>query len=36
MAEGGAKLGRVKNALAAAVKAGVRASDIEKLGSEAY
>jgi methionyl aminopeptidase len=31
MAEGGAKLGRVKNALAVAVKAGVRASEIEEL-----
>lgn len=31
MAEGGAKLGRVKNALAAAVKKGVSALDIEKL-----
>lgn len=31
MAEGGAKLGRVKRALAAAVKAGVTALDIEKL-----
>lgn len=31
MAEGGAKLGRVKAALAAAVKAGVRASEIEEL-----
>jgi methionyl aminopeptidase len=34
MAEGGAKLGRVKNALAAAVGEGVRASDIEKLAVE--
>jgi methionyl aminopeptidase len=34
MAEGGAKLGRVKNALAAAVKEGVRASDIEDLAVE--
>lgn len=31
MAEGGAKLGRVKQALAAAVKEGVKASDIEDL-----
>jgi len=31
MAEGGAKLGRVKNALAAAVKKGVTALDIENL-----
>ncbi|MGA2910344.1 MAG: type I methionyl aminopeptidase [Candidatus Microgenomates bacterium] len=31
MAEGGAKLGRVKNALAAAVKEGVTAADIEAL-----
>jgi len=31
MAEGGAKLGRVKKALAEAVKEGVRASDIEDL-----
>jgi methionyl aminopeptidase len=31
MAEGGAKLGRIKNALSAAVKAGVRASEIEEL-----
>ena len=31
MAEGGAKLGRVKSALAAAVAAGVKASDIENL-----
>ena len=31
MAEGGIKLGRVKKALAAAVKAGVTALDIEKL-----
>jgi len=31
MAEGGKKLSRVKNALAAAVKEGVRASDIEGL-----
>jgi len=31
MAEGGAKLGRVKQALAAAVKVGVRASEIEEL-----
>ncbi len=31
MAEGGAKLGRIKNALAVAVKAGVRASEIEEL-----
>lgn len=31
MAEGGAKLGRVKNALAKAVKAGVTALDIENL-----
>lgn len=31
MAEGGAKLGRVKKALAAAVKTGVTALDIEKL-----
>jgi methionyl aminopeptidase len=31
MAEGGAKLGRVKNALAAAVKKGVSALDIENL-----
>ena len=31
MAEGGAKLGRVKKALAEAVKAGVRASEIEEL-----
>ena len=31
MAEGGAKLGRVKNALAAAVKEGVTALDIENL-----
>jgi len=34
MAEGGAKLGRVKRALAAAVKAGVTASDIEDLANE--
>jgi len=31
MVEGGAKLGRVKKALAEAVKAGVRASEIEEL-----
>ena len=31
MAEGGAKLGRVKHALAVAVAAGVRASEIEEL-----
>jgi methionyl aminopeptidase len=31
MAEGGAKLGRVKKTLTAAVKAGVRASEIEEL-----
>jgi methionyl aminopeptidase len=31
MAEGGAKLGRVKNALKEAVKAGVKASEIEEL-----
>lgn len=31
MAEGGAKLGRVKKALAEAVKAGVKASEIEEL-----
>ncbi len=31
MAEGGAKLGRVKNALAAAVKKGITALDIENL-----
>jgi len=31
MAEGGAKLGRVKKALAEAVRAGVRASEIEEL-----
>lgn len=34
MAEGGAKLGRVKNALKAAVSAGVTAEDIEKLAQE--
>lgn len=34
MAEGGAKLGRVKRGLAAAVKAGVSAWDIEKLAVE--
>src|SRR5258706_1940413 len=34
MAEGGAKLGRVKNALAKAVKAGVSAMDIEELAAK--
>jgi methionyl aminopeptidase len=34
MAEGGAKLGRVKKALAKAVKAGVRASEIEALANK--
>jgi methionyl aminopeptidase len=34
MAEGGAKLGRVKKGLAAAVKAGTRADEIEKLACE--
>lgn len=34
MAEGGAKLGRVKNALAKEVKAGVSALEIEKLAVE--
>ncbi len=34
MAEGGAKLGRVKNALAAAVAAGVKASEIEELAAK--
>lgn len=34
MAEGGKKLARVKNALKQAVKAGVRASDIEKLAMD--
>lgn len=34
MAEGGKKLARVKNALGDAVKAGVRASDIEKLAAK--
>src|SRR5688572_31820881 len=34
MAEGGAKLGKVKNALRDAVKVGVKASDIEKLANE--
>lgn len=34
MAEGGAKLGRVKNALKEAVKAGVKATDIEALADE--
>ncbi len=34
MAEGGAKLGRVKNALKDAVKVGVTAADIEKLACE--
>ena len=34
MAEGGAKLGRVKNALAEATKEGVRASEIEELAQK--
>jgi methionyl aminopeptidase len=34
MAEGGAKLGRVKNALAKAVKAGMNAAEIENLANE--
>jgi methionyl aminopeptidase len=34
MAEGGAKLGRIKNALVAAVAAGVRALEIEELAAK--
>lgn len=34
MAEGGAKLGRIKNALALAVKEGVTAAEIEELANE--